>query len=176
MQCSTEQERLKTLKFFSAVFFWQKNLPFVLGHSNLLSFFFFFTNFCLRISSFICYLLSFSSLHSLLLSSFFVTLSFSNQIILVTTWSHQIWHCLYYIRVCISLPLMCVCQCVFGRREIGLWLDLVLEIPLYVTATLSLWENLRHISCCWFKPYIANILRNVQKLETRKEDWGSIRT
>jgi hypothetical protein len=147
MQCSTEQERLKTSKFFFPYFSDKRIYPLFWTIRIICSVFF--INFCLRISLVICYLLCFSSLHSLLLSSLFVTLSFSNQIILVITWSHQIWHCLYYMRVCVSLPLMCVCQCVFGRREIGLWLDLVLEIPLYVTATLSLWENLRHISCCW---------------------------
>jgi hypothetical protein len=70
--CSSEQSDLRPQVFSS--YFSDRRITLYSG--PLQSFALFFLYFCLRISLFICYLLSFSSLHSLLLSSLFVTLSF----------------------------------------------------------------------------------------------------
>jgi hypothetical protein len=174
IQCCSQQERRKaSIFFFFQIFL---TVEFTLCFGPLESFvlrFFIFVYFLFRLLPPYTFLLLFWLPCSFLLSLY---RCLSNHIILVTRWSHQNWNGLYYIPICISLPFMFVCPCVISRSEIGLWLDFVLEIPLCVTATHFLWANLRLISCFGFKPYIVSILRNVQKLKTRKEFWDRIST
>jgi hypothetical protein len=176
MQSSSEQERRKASSFFFRIFLTEE-FAYCFGplESFVPYYFFIFAYFSFHLLPSSIFLSLFWLPCSFLLS-LYRCLSFSNHIILVTSWSHQNWNGLYYIPVWVSLLFMSVCPCVISRSEIELWLDFVLGIPLYVTATHFLWANLRLISCYGFKLYIVNILGNDQKLETRKEVWDRIRT